>query len=87
MPLPEVPMRSLKLAPNWRRLHRSYTVMFSVMLALLSAAQDQWPLFQSFITPKRFALVSLVLAILIAIFRYLEQPSLRPGQHDGAPEK
>jgi hypothetical protein len=88
MPLPEARMRKLtyhrqawvrrfRLASNWRRLHRSYTVILSVLLALLSAAQDQWPLFQSFITPQRFAVVSMVLALVIAVFRYLEQPSLR----------
>lgn len=76
-----------RLVPNWRRLHRSYTVVLSILLALLSAAQDQWPLFQSFITPQRFATVSLVLALVIGVFRYLEQPSLRLDQHDGASEQ
>ena len=73
----------LRLVPNWRRLHRTYTVGLSVLLAALSAAQDQWPLFQTFINPKHFAAVSLVLALAIAVFRYIEQPSLRPEQHEG----
>ncbi len=78
--------RRFRLAPNWRRLHRSYTVILSAVLALLSAAQDQWPLFQAFISPERFAVVALVLALVITVVRYLEQPSLRPTPTNAAPE-
>lgn len=74
----------IRLASNWRRLHRTYTVGLSMLLALLSAAQDQWPLFQTLITPGRFALISLCIAVLIALFRYIEQPALSPKDHDGA---
>lgn len=72
-----------RLVSNWRHLHRSTTVSLSMLLALLSAAQDQWPLFQSFLSPQRFAIVSLVLAISIAVFRYLEQPSLHQDDQAG----
>ena len=78
-------MLNLRLASDWRRLHRSYTVVLSLVLALLSAAQDQWPLFQSFIGPHRFAHVSLALALVIALVRYLKQPALNPMQQDDAP--
>jgi hypothetical protein len=67
----------LCLAPNWRRLHRSFTVMLSMLLTLLAAAQDQWPLLQSFISPQRFAKVAFALGIAIAVLRYVEQKSLR----------
>ncbi|NDP58021.1 MAG: hypothetical protein GZ090_01500 [Oxalobacteraceae bacterium] len=65
-----------RLVQNWRSLHRSYTVNISVVLALLSAAQDQWPLFQSFINPQRFAGIALVLALAIVVMRYVEQKSI-----------
>lgn len=74
-----------RLAPNWRRLHRSYTVNVSLLLALISAAQDQWSLFQSFITPQRFAVIALVLALLIVVLRYVKQSSLHPSKNDEGP--
>lgn len=66
----------IRLVPNWRRLHRSYTVNVSLLLAVLSAAYDKWPLFQSFVSPQRFAVISMILALVIAIVRYVEQRSL-----------
>ncbi len=75
-------MPRFRLAPNWRRLHRSYTVILSLLLAVLSAAQDQWPLFQNFLSPTRFAVVSMVLAVLIVVLRYVDQQSVSEGKED-----
>jgi hypothetical protein len=72
----------VRLAKNWRKLHRSYTVRLSVLLALLSAAQEQWPLFQPFLQPKHFAIVSASLAVAIAVFRHIEQPCTHADNDD-----
>ena len=72
-----------RLVPNWRRIHRTTTVMLSMMLVILSAAQGNLALFQSFLTAQQFAIVSMVMGVAIAFFRYLEQPSLHqdtPGE-------
>ncbi|MGB6056312.1 MAG: hypothetical protein WBG17_13860 [Burkholderiaceae bacterium] len=76
-----------RLVPNWRRLHRSYTVGLSLLVALLSAAQDQWPLFQAIVPPQRFAILSLVLALLIVVLRYVEQPSLHGDERRQEPPR
>lgn len=72
----------VRLVKNWRKLHRSYTVRLSVLLALLSAAQEHWPLFQSFLHPKHFAIVSACLAVAIAVFRHIDQPDTHADKDD-----
>ena len=65
-----------RLASNWRRLHRTYTFIFGLILVALSAAQGFLPLFQGVIDQKRFAYWSLGLGVLIVALRYIDQQSV-----------
>jgi hypothetical protein len=58
-----------------------------MVLTLLSVAQLQWPLFQSFLHPKHFAVVSMILALAIAGLRHIEQPTLHETPEDATDAK
>lgn len=81
--------RRPRLTSSWRQLHRSYTVQLGLALALLSAAYQALPLFRSTMDDASFAWVSLVLGVLIAALRYVDQPCLRqpaaPDDIEGEP--
>lgn len=66
-----------RLTASWRRLHRSYTVICGLALALASAAYEHLPLFQSLMPQSRFAWLSAAMGVLIALLRYVDQPCLR----------
>lgn len=74
--------RRPKLTKSWRRLHRSYTVILGLALALASAAYEHLPLFQSLMPPARFAWLSAGMGVLIALLRYVDQPCLRQPNAD-----
>lgn len=76
-----------RLVPNWRQVHRSTTVVLSILLVALSAAHDQLALFQAFISPEHFATVSLVIGVAIAVFRYIEQPALHGDTQSKEPSQ
>jgi len=67
----------VKLARNWPRLHRSYTVIVSLLLAVVAAAHEHLPLFAGILSARTFAWVSMIAGIAIAILRYVDQPCLR----------
>lgn len=69
--------RRIKLTKSWRRLHRSYTVILGLLLAVASAAYELLPLFRSVVEQSRFAWISMVLGVLIAALRYVDQPCLQ----------
>ena len=62
---------------RWRRLHRSYTVILGLVLAVASAAYELLPLFRSLVAESRFAWISMALGVLIAALRYVDQPCLQ----------
>lgn len=77
-----------RLTASWRRLHRSYTVILGLVLAVASAAYELLPLFRSLVAEARFAWVSMILGVLIAALRYIDQPCLRqdaPDQNQDEP--
>jgi len=76
----------VKLTRHWPRLHRSYTVIVSVLLAVVAAAHEHLPLFAGVLSPRVFAWVSMGSGIAIAILRYVDQPCLR-GQNHGDGEQ
>jgi len=73
----------VKLTDNWRRLHRSYTVVVSLLLVVLAAAQEFLPLFAGVLTPRAFAWVSMGAGVAIALLRYVDQPCLRSADTSG----
>lgn len=70
-------MRAPRLTKSWRRLHRSYTVILGLVLAIASAAYELLPLFRSLVAESRFAWLSMALGVLIAVLRYVDQPCLQ----------
>ncbi len=67
----------VKFTASWRRLHRSYTVIVSVALAVLGAVYEHLPLFRALVSEVGFARVSMIVGVFIAVLRYVDQPCLR----------
>jgi len=70
----------MKLTRHWQRLHRSYTVIVSLLLTVVAAAHEHLPLFSGVFSPRTFAWVSMGAGVAIALLRYVDQPCLR-GEH------
>jgi len=77
-------MKGIKLTRHWQRLHRSYTVIISLLLAVIAAAYEHLPLFSAVLSPKAFAWISMGAGVAIALLRYIDQPCLR-GDTQGEP--
>ncbi|GLC97852.1 hypothetical protein Tamer19_72610 [Cupriavidus sp. TA19] len=67
----------MKVVENWNKLWKSTTVLLSLLLAALSAAQVVLPSLQTVLEPKQFAMITLGVAVLIGALRYVAQPSLK----------
>lgn len=67
----------MRVTANWRRLHRSYTVIFSVLLVALSAVYEHLPLLQAVLPSRGFAAISMIIGVVIAVMRYIDQPGLQ----------
>lgn len=76
----------MKIVENWNKLWKSTTVLLSVLLAMLSAAQVVLPSLQAVLEPKQFAQITLGLAVLIAALRYVAQPTLKAGEGEDKAE-
>jgi len=70
----------VKLTRNWPQLHRSYTVIVSLVLTVVAAAHEHLPLFAGVLSARTFAWVSMGAGIAIAILRYIDQPCLRDDE-------
>ncbi len=66
----------MKLVRHWRKLWKTYSVMFSGLLVALSAAQQYLPMIQTVLDAKTFGSVSFVLGVAILVGRYVEQQSI-----------
>jgi len=76
-------MRKFRLTRHWQRLHRSYTVVVSLLLAVIAAAYEHLPLFSAVLSPKAFAWISMGAGVAIALLRYIDQPCLRGDEAGG----
>ncbi|WP_367394513.1 hypothetical protein [Cupriavidus sp. Agwp_2] len=70
----------MKIVENWNKLWRSTTVLLSLLLAALSAAQVVLPSLQAALEPKQFAQITLAIAVLIGVLRYVAQESIKPDE-------
>ncbi len=69
----------MKLVKNWKKLHKSFTVIASVFASLVGLLEVILPhmgLLQPVLDPITFGYVMFILTVLIAIGRYIQQDSI-----------
>lgn len=75
----------MKLVENTSKLHKTYTVLLSALLVILSILEIIYPYMsalESVIPVPAFPLISAIMGIAIGVGRYLKQ-DLADGKLDG----
>lgn len=78
-------MKKLKVVSNWKSLHKSWTVILSVLGTLVGLIEVVLPhlgLIQPFLDPATYGFIMFGLTIAIAIVRYIQQESLKEKTDD-----
>jgi hypothetical protein len=79
-------MKKLRLVANWKSLHKSLTVILSMLGFLVGLVEVILPhlgLLQPFLDPATYGFIMFGLTIAIAVGRYIQQESLEVKK-DGA---
>lgn len=64
------------LVPNWKKLYKSWTIIFSVLFGLANLVMGGLYLLTPFMSPTTFAVVNFVLYMVVGIGRMLKQDGL-----------
>lgn len=69
----------MKLVSNWKYLHKTYTVLLSLLGLLIGVIDVIIPMMtniQPFFEPSTYGIIMIVLHITITVARYIQQESL-----------
>lgn len=69
----------MKLTKNWKKLHKSYTIIFSVIGVLVSLSEAILPsmgLIQPFLDPATYGIIMFCLSVCAAVGRYIQQTNV-----------
>jgi uncharacterized membrane protein HdeD (DUF308 family) len=67
----------MKLIDGWKaKFPKLWSVRLAILSAILGVAELTLPLFQTFIPPMTFAVLSVVASLAAAVARIVAQPSL-----------
>ena len=83
-------MKKLRLVANWKVLHKSLTIILSMLgflVGLIEVVLPHLGLLQPFLDPATYGFIMFGLTIAIAAERYIQQESLETkvgGTKDGA---
>lgn len=78
-------MKKPRLANNWKKLHKSFTVIMSFLGILLSVVEiilPQMGLIQPFLDPTTYGILMFSMTVAIGIGRYIQQDCLRERDCD-----
>jgi hypothetical protein len=67
--------RALWFDPNWRDFHKLWSMRLAGIVMLLSAAEMAVPAFITWLPPRLFALLCLVIVAALGVTRLLNQSS------------
>lgn len=73
----------MKLVSNWKKLHKSYTVILSVIGVLVSLSEAILPsmgLIQPFMDPMTYGIIMFCLSVGVAVGRYIQQASVEDAK-------
>lgn len=76
-------MDKLRIKPvkNWKKLHKSSTVIMSCLAAVIGLIEvilPQMGLIQPFLDPATYGILMFVMTVLIGVGRYIQQDSIKP---------
>lgn len=66
----------MKLTKNWKKLHKSYTIIFSIIGILVSLSEAILPsmgFIQPVLDPITYGIIMFCLSVCVAIGRYIQQ--------------
>jgi hypothetical protein len=69
-------MDKVRLVDNWKGLHKTYTVIISVLMFLLGVVEiilPQLGIIQPLLDPATYGIITFVMTILIGVGRYIKQ--------------
>jgi hypothetical protein len=66
----------MKLVANWKSAWKMYSVRLAAILAVLGVLQTSLPMFQDFLPPLTFAVLTTLLSAAVVIGRVVYQPQL-----------
>ena len=75
----------MKAVDNWKKLHKSSTVVLSIigtLVSLMEIVLPQMGLLQPVLDPVTYGVVMFILTIMIGIGRYVQQDCVRIKQDD-----
>ena len=80
----------MRLVKNWKKLHKSFTVILSFLGFLVSMIEiilPQMGLIQPFLDPATYGTLMFVMTIAIGIGRYVQQDSVKGDVSDDISSK
>lgn len=75
----------LRLVKNWNKLHKSSTVIMSILatvIGLIEVILPQMGLIQPFLDPATYGILMFVMTVLIGVGRYIQQDSIKPEEKE-----
>ena len=66
----------MKLVPNWRKLHRMWSVQLAVLAAVAQGIWAALPALQGYVSPVRMIALSCGCSLLILAARLTHQPGI-----------
>ena len=75
----------MRLVDNWKKLHKSFTVIMSFLGFLLSVIEiilPQMGLIQPFLDPVTYGTLMFVMTVAIGVGRYIQQDCLKEKTND-----
>lgn len=79
----------LKLASNWKKLHKSFTVLLGLagsVVGLIEVILPQMGIIQPFMEPSTYGMIMFGMSVAVAVGRYIQQDCLKEKKYDQTPE-
>lgn len=76
----------IRLVRNWKKLHKSFTVIMSILGALVGLMEVILPhlgLLQATLDPVTYGYIMFGITVFIAVGRYIQQDCIHQEQHEG----
>lgn len=73
-------MARVRLVKNWKKLHKSFTVIMSILgflLSLIEIVLPQMGFIQPFLDPATYGIAMFLMTVAIGVGRYIQQDNLK----------
>lgn len=79
----------MKLVKNWKKLHKSFTVILSALgtlIGLIEVILPQMGLIQPFMEPATYGILMFTMTVAIGIGRYIQQDTIKGDDPNEVPQ-